>query len=972
MTKLTSLLILSTITLFGQTPRNNEIKSNASFVNPFIGTGGHGHTYPGATVPFGMVQLSPDTRTEGWDACGGYHDSDTSILGFSHTHLSGTGIQDYGDILIMPTLVEWEAARKLLNKNNYPFALRHSNNLASPGFFQTTLGNNLIKVELTTTKRAGFHSYTFDKTGAKLVLDLVHHDKIIKSDCFEVSDKEIQGYRISESWAKEQHIYFVMRFSQPFGRIAKMEGDKKTRALMEFNLKTSKNKLLVKVGISAVSIENARKNLDEEIPDWDFEKTKQGAEKEWNGYLDKIQIPEGTNAQKEIFYTALYHSLLAPNLYQDTDGTYRGMDLKVHKDILHNQYTVFSLWDTYRAAHPLYTILDTARVIDFIHTFLSNADEGKFLPMWPLAGNETWCMIGDHAIPVIVDAWKKGIRGFDAPKALAAMIQTANRNQSGHNAFAQKNYISVENDHESVSKTLEMAYDAWCIAQFAKDLGQKDIFKEYMQRAQSYKHLFNPKTRFFQAKKNSAFIEPFDPSEINSHFTEGNAWQYAFYAPQDVDFLISSFGGTKELGKKLDSLFSAPTKTTGREQVDVTGLIGQYAHGNEPSHHIAYLYNYAEQPWKTQEKIHQICHDFYQNKPDGLIGNEDCGQMSAWYIFSALGFYPVNPCGGEYVIGTPIFPKSVLELGNGKKFTTLANNVSDTCFYIQSATLNGKRLQTTFLTHQEIMSGGELVFEMGSKPNRLWAIEQLEPQSSITEHRIDPMPFIASGQVSFRDSTKITISGISKKPIYYTRSKDKSPKDTTNSIKYTQPFFATDPTTIYFWQGDSLTNEWNQSAYFSKNENIGTLQLQSKYAKQYASTGYNALYDGITGAADYQSGDWQGFEGTDLEAVIDLEKTQSFNEIGINFLQDQNAWIFFPKLVEFQTSNDGIRYSSIGLLNPDVPNQPEGATIKKYAINKPIQARFVRIVAKSMTPIPSWHKGAKGKAWIFADEITIH
>ncbi|MEJ7610519.1 MAG: GH92 family glycosyl hydrolase [Ferruginibacter sp.] len=648
----------------------------ASLVNPFIGTGGHGHTYPGATAPHGMVQLSPDTRLEGWDGCGGYHYDDKYIYGFSHTHLSGTGIPDYCDILVMPSAGTPSPDNKL-----YGSAFSHANEKASAGYYSVLLDKGNIQTEFTATERVGFHHYTFSNANDNtIILDLKHRDEVLESSLKMEDDHTVSGMRRSRSWAQNQYVFFVMIFSKPINNYGIWLNDSTTlnnrtniyfgkniKSFFRFDLTGDKN-IYVKVALSPVSVEGAKKNMQAEVPGWDFEKVKAEAEQKWNKELSKIDV-KGDEERKKIFYTALYHTAVVPNVNMDVDGAYRGMDNKIHRAEGFTYYSVFSLWDTYRAAHPLYTIIDRKRTLDYIKTFLTQYKDGGRLPVWELASNETDCMIGYHAIPVIVDAYVKGIRDFDTKLALEAMLHSANMDHFGLKAYRTKGLIESDDEQESVSRTLEYAYDDWCIAVFAKAIGNESVYNEFIKRAQYYKNVLDPKTGFMRPRKNGDWLSPFDPREVNNNYTEANAWQYSFYMPQDIGGYLKLLGGQKALEDKLDSLFSASPATTGREQSDITGLIGQYAHGNEPSHHIAYLYNYADAPQKTVQTVQRVMSEFYKNTPDGLIGNEDCGQMSAWYVLSAMGFYPVTP-GKEYFdIGIPYFDEVKLHLENGKHFT---------------------------------------------------------------------------------------------------------------------------------------------------------------------------------------------------------------------------------------------------------------------------------------------------------------
>ncbi len=733
----------------------------AKYVNPFIGTDGHGHTYPGAVLPFGMVQLSPDTRLNGWDGCSGYHYSDTLIYGFTHTHLSGTGCSDYGDILLMPT-----TGAISVNNAEYASSFSHKNEISEPGYYSVILNKYKIKAELTATKRTGIHRYTFPTTSSNIIIDLKHRDLVIDSYIEFVGDNEIRGYRISNEWAKEQHVYFVARFSKSFSKKgiyvneqlpanSEKASGKNIKAYVSFNT-VANEQLVVMVGISGVSIEGALKNLESETTGLTYEKAKENAKLEWNKELSKIEIETSSEADKKTFYTSLYHAFLNPNIYNDVDGSYRGTDLKIHNSKEFDNYTVFSLWDTYRATHPLFTIVQQKRTNDFINTFLAQYEYGGYLPVWELSGNETYCMIGYHSVPVIADAFIKGINGFNTEKALQAMQKSASQNKFGIDIYEKSGFVPSDFEHESVSKTLEYAYDDWCIAQMALKMGKTDLYKTFIKRAQYYKNIFDSGTGFMRAKYNGGWYKPFEPTEINNNYTEANSWQYSFYAPHDISGLIKLYGSKEILEKKLDELFSTESKLSGREQVDVTGLIGQYAHGNEPSHHIAYLYDYVNKPWKTQELVNKICREQYSPSADGLCGNEDCGQMSAWYVFSSIGFYPVCPGQQQYAIGTPGFDKVLINLENGKKFSIVAKNRTKENFYIQSATLNGKPYNKSFINHDDIMNGGEIVFLMGSSPNKLWGTgENDSPSTEITDIQLLRVPYISDNVKAFKKSKTI-------------------------------------------------------------------------------------------------------------------------------------------------------------------------------------------------------------------------
>lgn len=737
------------INVNGQTSGTFDV---TNWVDPFIGTGGHGHTYPGATVPNGMIQLSPDTRTLGWDACSGYHYSDSTIMGFSHTHLSGTGIGDYGDVMLMPFTGDIPIIRgDEKHPEGFKSAFSKENEYARPGYYAVYLDDYKVNVELSASQRVGMHKYTFPKSDdAGIILDLdytvrnhANTDLLITV----INRQEISGVKITRGWAKNQHVYFYAKFSKPFKHElynnnailpegTNMAGGKNIKAKLKFA--TENNEVvLVKVGLSAVDIEGAKKNLEAEIRDWDFDKAVLNAKSLWEAELNKIHIRGKNESDKRIFYTALYHANLAPTLYSDVDGRYRGMDKEIHSAETPN-YTVFSLWDTYRALHPFFTIAKPTYNQELIRALLRKHEEGGVMPMWELASNYTGTMIGSHSVSVIADAYLKGDRDFDTDLALEAMIKAvtydttvakdyvrdgghANLKSTAKLWIDKYGYVPSDIEPVAVSQALELAYNYWCIAKVAEDMGKQEIAKEYFEKAGTYKVYFDKETGFMRGKKkDGSWNEPFDPYNSDhwkTDYVEGNAWQWKWYVPQDVNGLIELFGGNETFSHKLDELFQASSELSGDEVPgDITGLIGQYVHGNEPSHHIAYLYNYAGKPWKTQEIVAQIVQDFYSDKPDGLAGNEDCGQMSAWYLLNSMGFYPVTPGESSYSIGTPLFDEVKVSLENGNTFTVKRVNGGGKNIYVKRMKLDGKTLDKPFIEHADIMAGKTLTFEMSNKP----------------------------------------------------------------------------------------------------------------------------------------------------------------------------------------------------------------------------------------------------------------
>jgi predicted alpha-1,2-mannosidase len=719
----------------------SELKENlTAFVDPFIGTGGHGHTYPGATVPFGMVQVSPDNGKSDWDWCSGYHYSDSIIVGFSHLHLSGTGIGDLADVLLMPINRKVDLTFKASSRDEIPYksSYSHSSEKSSPGYYQVFLQDPKVNVELTATQRTAYQKYTFTKGDEQsVVIDLgyaINWDKAVKTSLTLENEYTVSGYRFSTGWAKNQKVFFVAKFSKPIKNHilasnhkvidgAASEGEKTSTQLF-FDAKNN-NELLVKVAVSSVSIENAKDNLDSDT----FEAARIAAEKDWNSSLSKIQVETPIDSLKTIFYTAMYHAQIAPVTYSDKNGQYRKENDSIVTAKNYTAFSTLSLWDTFRAENPLLTLIAPDKVSDIVNSMLSYYETKKILPVWTLYANETNTMTGYHSIPVIVDAYQKGITGFDAEKAYEAMKTTMMQNERGLNFYKQFGFIPYDSLDESVTITLEYAYDDWCVAQMAKALGKDADYKYFLNRSKAYRHLFDPKTGFMRgkAKDGKSWNEPFDPKYSNhreqTDYTEGNAWQHSWFVPQDVADLISLHGSNEVFASRLEKLFTESSEITGDNvSADISGLIGQYAHGNEPSHHISYLFNSAGQPWRTQYWAHYILETQYNTTPNGLSGNEDCGQMSAWYIFSSIGIYPMNPASGEYQIGSPIFEKSTITLADGKTFVIEAENVSKENFYIQSATLNGNKFDQTSVSHKQITQGGVLHFEMGPKPNKKWGL----------------------------------------------------------------------------------------------------------------------------------------------------------------------------------------------------------------------------------------------------------
>ena len=728
--------LLLSVCAFSLTLATLQAGEITKYVNPFIGTGAidgglSGNNYPGATSPFGMIQLSPDTsEAPNWGDASGYDYNRNTIFGFSHTRLSGTGASDLIDITLMPT-----------SSGRTSSAFTHDAEKARPGYYQVMLKDENINPELATTQRNGIHRYQYPAgKDAEIILDMDHSaDKgswgrrIINSQIRILNDHAVEGYRIITGWAKLRKIYFYMEFSSPILTSTLRDGGRvheNTAVINGTNLhgcfrfgQLNGKPLTCKVALSSVSMENARQNMEQEAPHWDFDRYVAAADADWEKQLGKIEV-KGTEVQKEIFYTALYHTMIQPNTMSDVNGEYMAADYTTRK-VANNEthYTTFSLWDTFRASHPLYTLLEPERVTDFVKSMIRQYEYYGYLPIWQLWGQDNYCMIGNHSIPVITDAILKGIPGIDMEKAYEAVYNSSvtSHPNSPFEVWEKYGFMPENIQTQSVSITLEQAFDDWCVAQLAAKLNKDADYQRFHKRSEYYRNLFHPKTKFFQSKNDKGeWIEPFDPYQYGGNgghpFTEGNAWQYFWYVPHNIQALMELTGGTKAFEQKLDTFFTSTYKS---EQMNhnASGFVGQYAHGNEPSHHVAYLYNFAGQPWKTQKYVSHILNTLYNNTSSGYAGNDDCGQMSAWYVFSAMGFYPVNPADGRYIIGSPLLDECTLKLAGNKEFRIRTIRKSPEDIYIQSVTLNGKKHKDFFITHQDIMNGGTMVFKMGKKPS---------------------------------------------------------------------------------------------------------------------------------------------------------------------------------------------------------------------------------------------------------------
>ena len=837
------------------------LASLLSFADPMVGTDAHGHTFPGAVYPFGMVQLSPDTRPlpGDWDGCSGYHYSDSLIYGFSHTHLSGTGCDDWCDILVTP--------------GTGPSRFSHERERASPGYYEVYLDDAGVLARLTAGRRCGIHEYSF-RSGVqpRLTIDLRHRDRLVDYELHAGPDW-CSGKRVSSSWAQGQTVYFYMEFSSSGDFELAPDGSSVVYSFGE-------RKITVRAAISSVSEDAARANLRSEEP-LSFGAVRKRAEAAWKEYLGKLDCPYRDREHKRRFYTALYHTGLHPSLYSDADGRYRGMDGLVHKADGWERYTVFSTWDTFRGEHPLLCMIEPERSVDFIKTMISVWEENGKLPVWELSGWETDCMIGYNSAPVIADAIARGITGFDVQKAYEAMKASSQRPEHGMESFRRNYCVLADDEHESVSKTLEFAYDDWCVAQVARYLGHMDDYEYYMRYSAAWRNVFDPSTGFMRARQNGRWYSPFDPREVNNNYTEANSWQYSFFVPQDVPGLIAALGGASAFEARLDELFDGPSGNTGRSQADITGCIGQYAHGNEPSHHIPYLYAAVCKPEKGQARVDQILETLYSSAPDGLCGNDDCGQMSAWYVLSSLGLYPLCPGrifeddGAAGFVRNPVFE-------------------FESDFFADSLEVS-------------ILGDGDLFYRLD---DGVW-------------------------------------------------------------LPYEGPFIIKRGCIMEAYSSvDGAHSVVTRSAVhrIAQDRDIRVL---SKVHRQYTAGGPEALIDGRRGNANWRTGGLQGYLENDFEAIVDLREVRALELLSAGFCQDARSWIWMPKEVVFEVSEDGSSWVEAGRLPCHVAADDLEVKVWRAELPAKLRARYVRVRAFNPGPIPSWHPGAGSPSFIFVDEIIV-
>jgi len=954
--------------LVGGTSSKKVVFNPNSYVNPFIGTGGHGHTFPGAVVPFGMAQVSPDTRPFGWDGCSGYHYSDSVIYGFANTHLSGTGIPDYSDILLIPQMGKANLVPGFKKKGGYGASFKHENETASPGFYSVLLDNG-IQVKLSATEHCGIHQYTFPKGKGKkfIIIDLGYRDKVISTDAKAVSKSEVKGKRISKDWATEQHLYFDLRTSVDFKKATWKVNEKTGQYQMILEFPETVEAVEINVGLSGTDIDGATRNLEAEATNFALGNYMGGAAGKWTNELNKVTISGGNKNDLIKFYTALYHVFTHPSLWSDVDGRYR-----TYKNTIEVSetpvYSVFSLWDTYRAANPLYTILQPDRAKDFIESFRLQAEQTGILPVWTLSNNETNCMIGYHSVSIIADAYIKGLEINKPEELLAAMVRSAKEDRVGKVQYAKDGFISADGEAESVSKTLEYSYDDWCIAEFAKKLGNKEIETEFRMRSASYLNLWNQESGFFQPRISGVWMPNYRPNEVNHHYTEANGWQYSLAPQHNIMQMSLLHGGPKGLERFLDRMFNDTNGMSGREQADITGLIGQYAHGNEPSHHMAYAYNFAGVPSKTQDLIRRILEEQYRNAPDGLSGNEDCGQMSAWFVMSSLGFYAYAPGSPTYTIGTPLFQNVALR-SNGK--TTYINSLgtSNEKRYVQSVSYNGKQLNQFYLDHKMFADGGTITFEMGEEPNNELGKMPLDITNMVPKEFV-AVPYFNTTQQVFDGEMEIKLEKLTMEEggIYFSLNDGEFEP-------YTKPIHLTSTTKIKAKivrhpQAGGYESKVVENT-FRKFTSIGTVTSISSYENHYAAGGDQNLLDGRIGKNEYRGTEWQGFNNKDVDIVIELKEKQQLTGLMIGAMQDTRSWIFVPKEIIVEGSLDGKTFFKLGKVVSKVDPKTHEGRAQLLVEFAPSDVKYLRIKAVNYGKLPSWHISAGEPTWIFLDEIQV-
>lgn len=956
---------------FAQSPT-----SSLDWVNVFIGTGGTGHTHPSASAPFGLIQLGPDTRYKDWEACSGYTDEDRTIFGFSHTHLSGTGVEDLCDILVVPQIGELKWNAQYLDKKGYGHTFQKHNEKASPGYYQVLLDNG-IQASFTTMARSGIHQYHFPNGNEPkyLLIDLTHRDELLDHLIDVQSSGEISGFRRSKAWAKNQQIFFNMICSVQPMDIIYNEG--KSKVALLFPSETEQVEL--SVGLSYTDANGAKNNRLQEIQNQSFNEIKSEVEQLWANELNAIQIKSTDTTALINFYTGLYHAYLCPNIHSDVDGRYREGNKIIQLPDGKNQYSTFSLWDTFRSTHPWYALFQKKRTVDFIETFERIFSERGDLPVWDLAGEETYCMIGFHAVSVIADAYVKGYEDIPVEHLINALVKTSNHTVFSRPQFNETGYLNYENENESVSKALEYAYDNFCIFNFlskAKSEGfdvSDELISTYRTRSLHFVNHFNPESLFMEARRGGVWDKNFKPNAVMFHYTEGNSWQYSLFAPHAIGVLKKMLGGNDGLEKWLDNLFLADEELAGLHQVDITGLIGQYAHGNEPSHHVAYLYNYTNAPHKANEILHKIVTEFYHNDPDGLIGNEDCGQMSSWLNWTNLGIYPTTPGQTVYDFGLPQFEEVHIQIGrNPLTITKEQNNKED--IYTQKIFIDGKEWSKRYILHEELMIAQKIHFVMGPTPSNAYAALPHAPSIS-TLGEFSPLPFIKKGDLHFKKETVVEL-GVNFLEDHIIQYKFN------NSIwkDYEGPFTIKKEGELFLKSYNKMTGKESAviSNQFKELDTTIHISFEQQPSPSYSADGYITLIDGQMGSFDHRNGQWLGWNDPAVKGTITFTSPKKMSEVIFNFLVTPGPWIFPPKAIRLSWYDHKGKKESL----VEVPVQRFDKYEQNLSMDLRIRyhARFkwsakkVKMVTFEIVNyglLPDWHPGAGSKAWIFMDELII-
>ncbi len=951
-------------------------KQLSTYINPFIGTGGHGHTFPGATRPFSMVQLSPDTRIDGsWDGCSGYHYSDSIIFGFSHTHLSGTGVSDYGDIAFMPKLVAKPAETPSLDMD-FNTVFSHKSEKASAGYYSVDLESG-VKVELSSTQRVGIQKYTAIRKGFLWIkLDLKHRDFLLDGRINIINKRSLNGLRNSKAWAECQKVYYHTEISKPYvEKFIFKDSSGQHRLILGYMVKAGES-ILIKTGLSSVDEAGALANLNSEMPHWDFERVKTESKKTWEDKMSKIIIYIPNDTLKYNFYTALYHSMIHPSVLNDVTGKYRGRDDNIHTvDWGGDYYTVFSLWDTYRALHPLLNLIEPKVSLDFMHTFLAQSKASKRLPMWELWSNETNCMIGMHSIPVILNTYYSKNMDLELlEKLYDACVYEIKTQRSDFKKYMKKGYLEVQDESESVSKTVEFSYDFYCLMKMAEILKKKEDEKRWEGYATGFMQLYNPVSGFLQARKNGQWLPNFDPYQVNNHHTEANAWQYSL--PQHAEAM--SWGSSKEIFL-LDSIFKAKMNTSGRTQADITGLIGQYAHGNEPSHH--YLYEYAtKKPQVGANLLKQVKDQFYLNQPHGLIGNEDCGQMSSWYVFSTLGFYP-RPHSKSFLYGHFELDSSQVQTAEGS-ITIYRNSESASVKNTIQAIKQAKGKDSGYIKWIDVHSVS--MDDLLGKEKHAFCVFKKSLVKSPLNDRITQVKQYPKAPIAVPKINGVILQSIddAENPsqieyLLVDSLLNKNPQ-AFGGKRYIldNRIYVPDDSYLYAWErtlSDS-TGAIPYAMYWQKPQpHPYEVVYHCSLNSQYTGGGNKALVDKVLGDLDWRKGNWQGVQGQDFECVVDLINKRRIQSVGIHALQDTRSWIFYPKQVQFFVSKDGQNFTALNSIQNTISELLDTTSVQWFqnTLDARAKYRYIKVVAKNYGKLPNWHPGKGENAFIFVDEIEV-